>query len=279
MESEAVVVEPSSALKYVGDPLTLQAPGTLTSNVVHPGELLRMAMTTGRDLAFIDRLMDLQERWEAQQARKAFNQAMAKFHEQRIKVTRSATVKQGPMNGTPYARLSDFVGAVAEPLAAAGLSISWRLVVQEKDWLEVACVVRHVQGHEEVTRMSGPPDQSGAKNAIQARASTVSYLEKYTLKMALGLAEQDDDDDGQGGAGDDQGGSQGAQPRTPEPPPPPPAEKPGMPADQFERNFAEWKALIEGGRDPQRIIAKVETKYALTKEQKDKITAVKGDAK
>lgn len=278
MQSEAVAVEQPP---FVGQEQPIQAPQIISSSVVHPGELLRMAMSTGRDLAFIDRLMDLQERWEAQQARKAFNIAMAKFHEQRVKVTRSAVVKQGPMNGTPYAKLSDFVGAVAEPLAAAGLSISWRLVVQEKDWLEVACVVRHVQGHEEVTRMSGPPDQSGAKNAIQARASTVSYLEKYTLKMALGLAEQDDDDDGQGGAGGDQGGAQGSNRRDPEPPPPPPppAEKPAMPAEQFDRNFVEWKSLIEGGREPERIIAKVETKYTLTKEQKDKIAAVKGDSK
>lgn len=50
--------------------------------------------------------------------------------------------------------------------------------------------------------MGGPPDTGGAKNAIQARASTVSYLERYTFKAVAGVAEGGDDD-GQGGAGAD----------------------------------------------------------------------------
>ncbi len=33
--------------------------------------------------------------------------------------------------------------------------------------------------------MGGPPDAGGAKNALQARASTKSYLERYTLKANL----------------------------------------------------------------------------------------------
>ena len=44
--------------------------------------------------------------------------------------------------------------------------------------------------------MGGPPDVGGAKNPIQARASTVSYLQRYTLKAITGLSEQEDDDDG-----------------------------------------------------------------------------------
>ncbi len=44
--------------------------------------------------------------------------------------------------------------------------------------------------------MGGPPDAGGAKNAIQARASTKTYLERYTLKAITGLSEQNDDTDG-----------------------------------------------------------------------------------
>jgi hypothetical protein len=47
--------------------------------------------------------------------------------------------------------------------------------------------------------MGGPPDAGGAKNAIQARASTISYLERYTLKAICGVAEGGEDDDGNGG--------------------------------------------------------------------------------
>ena len=58
--------------------------------------------------------------------------------------------------------------------------------------------VTHIKGHSEDTTLSGPPDDSGRKNNIQQIASTVSYLERYTLFALLGLASQDMDDDGQG---------------------------------------------------------------------------------
>lgn len=239
---------------------------------VHPGELLRMAMTSGRDLTVIDRLMDLQDRFEANQARKAFNAAMAKFRESCVKVTRSGKVGQGPLSGTRYAKLSDFVSAVSEPLADAGLSVSWRLLQDAKDWIEVACIVRHVLGHEEQISMGGPPDTGGAKNAIQARASTVSYLEKYTLKMALGLAEQDDDDDGHGGADGD------ANRRTGGKPPADPPEKPAYPEADFAANFPKWEETIKSGkRTHGQIITMIETRGKLTDEQKNKIREVKAN--
>ena len=45
--------------------------------------------------------------------------------------------------------------------------------------------------------MGGPPDSGGAKSAIQARASSKSYLERYTLLGITGLASSDGDKDGQ----------------------------------------------------------------------------------
>jgi hypothetical protein len=68
--------------------------------------------------------------------------------------------------------------------------------MDEKDWMQVTCYLRHVNGHEESVSMGGPPDAGGAKNAIQARASTKTYLERYTLKAITGLSEQNDDTDG-----------------------------------------------------------------------------------
>ena len=49
-----------------------------------------------------------------------------------------------------------------------------------------------------VITMAAGPDGSGGKNAIQAIGSTVSYLERYTLLAATGLATEDQDDDGRG---------------------------------------------------------------------------------
>ena len=47
--------------------------------------------------------------------------------------------------------------------------------------------------------MTAPADTSGSKNAIQARGSTVTYLQRYTLLGALGLVTGDEDTDGRNG--------------------------------------------------------------------------------
>jgi hypothetical protein len=44
--------------------------------------------------------------------------------------------------------------------------------------------------------MSAPADKSGGKNDIQAMASTVTYLRRYTLTGALGITTGNDDNDG-----------------------------------------------------------------------------------
>ena len=51
-----------------------------------------------------------------------------------------------------------------------------------------------------MTKMTAPSDTSGQKNSIQAIASTVTYLQRYTLLAATGITTMDmPDDDGKGG--------------------------------------------------------------------------------
>ena len=65
----------------------------------------------------------------------------------------------------------------------------------------MTCVLSHKSGHYEETTLSGPPDASGSKNAIQAIGSTLTYLQRYSLVQALGLAAGDDDDGKAAGLG------------------------------------------------------------------------------
>lgn len=244
-----------------------QAPPRAIMQPSMAAELLRIVVEQNQPMEKIEKMLDLQDRWERRQAEKAFNASLAKFREQHIKVFRSAQVKQGPMAGTTYARLSDFVGSSASALSSVGLSAAWKIVKQEKDWIDVACVIRHCDGHQEETVMGGPVDTSGAKNPIQARASTVTYLEKYTLKMALGLAEQDDDDDGNGGPENAPGQTRGAPPAAA-----PKVEKPAYPDSSLDKNHDVWfSAIQEGKKTPDEIISMVESRYTLTDAQRKTI--------
>ncbi|MNL48938.1 ERF superfamily protein [compost metagenome] len=46
--------------------------------------------------------------------------------------------------------------------------------------------------------MQAMPDNSGKKNAIQQVASTITYLQRYTLLAATGVATKGQDDDARG---------------------------------------------------------------------------------
>lgn len=166
---------------------------------VTPMEMLDRALASGRDLETVEKLMGLQERWEANQARKAFNEAFAAFKAEAVAVVRNRLVTDGPLKNRRYAELVAFVEAATPALSKHGLSASWDITKDEKDWLEVTCTIEHVLGGKKQVSLGGPPDTGGAKNALQARISTVTYLERATFKAATGLAEQGDDDDGRGG--------------------------------------------------------------------------------
>lgn len=164
--------------------------------VTTPGDLLRIAVESGADLDRLERLMALQARWEASEALKAYNSAFAAFKDEAVRIVRDKLISAGPLNGKRYASLSSVIEAITPALSKHGLSAAWKMTKDEPGWIEVTCTLKHVGGHFETVSMGGPPDAGGAKNAIQARASTVSYLERYTLKAICGVSESDDDDDG-----------------------------------------------------------------------------------
>lgn len=171
-----------------------------------PAGLMLAARQQGIPLEQIEKMMDLQERWEKNEAEKAFNKAFAAFRGEDLQVLKDKGRTNGPLQGQKYATLHAFVQATKGALSKHGLGVRWSVTRDEPDWIEVTCILKHEKGHFETVSMGGPPDNGPARNALQARHSTVSYLERYTLKAICGLAEQDDDDDGSGGA--PAGGSQ-----------------------------------------------------------------------
>lgn len=166
----------------------------------NPMSMLAVAVRQGWEPERLKQLMDLNDRYQADVARQAFNEAFAAFKAEAVTVIRNRRVDAGPLAGKRYAELFSVVNAVTPALSKHGLSASWKITKDDKDWIEVTCTIKHAKGHSESVAMGGPPDDGGAKSKIQARASTVSYLERYTLKAVCGVAEEGDDTNG-GGSG------------------------------------------------------------------------------
>lgn len=175
-------------------PIAVQQTGTIAAQ--SPMGMMLAAMNQGASLEQVEKMMDLQDRWERKEAEKAYNAAFAAFKAEAVRIIKGRKVTDGPLRGKEYAELHDVVDAVTPALSRHGLSTAWKLTKDEPQWLEVTCTLKHTSGHSESVSMGGPPDAGGAKNALQARASTKSYLERYTLKAICGVAEGGDDTDG-----------------------------------------------------------------------------------
>lgn len=169
---------------------------------VTPMDLISRAVEQGASIEMVQQLWALKKEMDAYEARKAFAEAFSAFKAEAVKVVRNREVADGPLRGKKYAELYSVIDAVTPALSRHGLSASWAITRDERDWIEVTCTIEHVLGHTRTVSQGGPPDAGGAKNAIQARVSTVTYLERHTLKAACGIAESGDDDDGRSaGAG------------------------------------------------------------------------------
>ena len=173
---------------------------TTLNTAVTPSQLLTLAIESKADPDRLDKLMDLQIKWEATQAKKAYLSAMAIFRSKCPAMEKTKQVDYTSSKGRTlyyYTGLSEAVEALKGLMSECGLSHSWR-TTQDERGISVRCVVTHVEGHSEETSLTAPPDNTGNKNGIQAIASTVSYLERYTLFALLGLASQDMDNDANG---------------------------------------------------------------------------------
>lgn len=153
--------------------------------------IIQAASTNGEvDADKLLKLIEAGERCDATIARKKYVVAMAQFQATAPKIIKDA---QGHNSG--YAKLSTVIAIVAPKLSECGLSYSW-VTEQDDKSIKVACKITHIGGHSEETYLSAAADISGSKNAIQGLGSTVTYLKRYTLEAALGLAEEEQDDDG-----------------------------------------------------------------------------------
>ena len=180
-----------------------------------PAAMMLAAMERGATLEQVEKMMDLQERWERREAEKAFNAALSSFRSEAIEVIkRKAVGYQGKTGwvGYKHAELSDLVDAVAPALSRHSLSHRWN-VQQAGNQITVTCILTHSLGHSEMVCMTAGPDTSGNKNPIQAIQSAITAMQRHTLKAITGVAEKGDDDDANGAGGKPgQGDQEQAQP-------------------------------------------------------------------
>ncbi len=174
-----------------------EVPATLQGGTGTPAAMIHLALSQGQDLDKLEKLLELQIRYEENEAKKAYHEAMAKFKETPPEIEKDRHVKYLKVDYR-HASLANVTKKINMALGEHGLSATWQ-TGQDNGNVTVTCIITHKLGHSESTSLTAAPDDSGSKNAIQAIGSTVSYLQRYTILALTGLATSDMDDDGKSG--------------------------------------------------------------------------------
>lgn len=182
----------------------IEAQGPVSSLPVVQSEtaaVLSMIERVARDPSVdMDKMMALMK-WRKDtiddQKRAAFDEAMAAAKAEIPVISKNRQVDFTSAKGRThykYEDLAEIARVVSPILAKHGLSYRYRVTSNVNEPVTVTCIVSHRAGHFEEVTLLGGRDESGNKNSIQAVASTLTYLQRMTLKAALGLAASEDDD-------------------------------------------------------------------------------------
>jgi hypothetical protein len=165
-------------------------------NQLSPIEMAQSFLKSGGDIANLEKMLALQEKYDAMQAKKAFIKAMAKFKETPIIIGKD---KENKQYNSKYSSIGIIVNSCLPRMGLCGLSHKWEFDSQaDHKFLTGKCIVTHCEGHSDSVSMTAPIDVSGAKNPIQQIKSTRTYIkiETFTSLMGLTSSETDLDDDG-----------------------------------------------------------------------------------
>lgn len=243
-----------------------------------PADLIRYAMESNADLEKLEKLFELQTRWEEREAKKAFVADMAEFKRLPLSISKDNHVEFRTDKGiTAYdhATIGNVVGVIVPALAEFGFSHRWVIERGEGGLIRVRCIITHRLGHSEETVLEAGLDQTGGKNNIQAMISTKTYLERHSLLAATGLATMDTPDgydeeaekakEAAALAAKESNGKK-SEPKAPEP----------WPADKFAATLAGKNAgkVKDGTATAASLIDWMRAKHPLTAEQEAEIKAL-----
>jgi len=175
------------------DPKSVKIAPVQERQNLHP--LAKMILDKG-DLTpdTLERILDLQERYEASQSRKSFEIARARLTEDLPRlIAKNKKVDfagKGHRTSYTYADLPQIMRSVIPSLTTHGFFVSW---ANSRDGCDevVTCVLSHRDGHSVENTRQAPPDTKGAKSQVQGAQSTVTYLQRQTLLSILGLVTSD----------------------------------------------------------------------------------------
>lgn len=156
-------------------------------------DTIKAAVAAGAGAEVVRELIAADERRQAMEARRAFDAAIRAVRKQLRPIIKSHAVAAGNKS-YKHEDLLDISEHVDPLLDDHGLHYRYGTEPAPAGHVSVALILTHEGGHSEVVPLTAPADASGGKSAAQAVGSTVTYLQRYALRLALGIRVVRDDD-------------------------------------------------------------------------------------
>lgn len=168
------------------------------SDPLSPPEMISAAIKQGMNMVDLKQLFDMQERWETQQAAKAFSAALCGFQSEMPTIfkRRTATVKtsSGGEYQYKFESFDDVMREAAPVLAKWGIVVTFNTEqLENPPRLKILVRIR-VGSFFEDKSFSCPVPTDVKVSEPQKFGQALSYAKRYALKAALNIVSTDTED-------------------------------------------------------------------------------------
>lgn len=166
------------------------------AGVINPEVLIAQAIAKKVPVDTMERLLAMRRELRAEQAKEAFDSAMADFQAEcpQIQKTKEVKTKAGK-TAYKYAPIEAIVEQVKKLLKNNGFSYSVKTETKETG-VKSTCVVKHIAGHSEEFSFEVPlGNKTEIMSASQVVAAALTFAKRYAFCNAFGIMTADEDTD------------------------------------------------------------------------------------
>jgi hypothetical protein len=166
-----------------------------------PENMIMTALSQGMSVDVIEKLVNLKERLQKDEAEKAFRAAMSNFQAECPVIPKKKKVMNSDGNTVryKYAPLDDIIKVAQKYIGQNGLSYDIETLTvnnETEKGIQVKLKIFHVMGHSKETSFFTPIDPKAFMNEPQKWASAQTFAKRYAFCNGFGILTGDADDDG-----------------------------------------------------------------------------------
>lgn len=166
---------------------------TENSTAMSPETFISQAIAANVPVETMERLLAMRDKIKAEQAKEAFNYALAGFQGECPTIEKKKEAKDGSKVLYTYAPLDSIVTQVRSLLQKYGLSYAIKTDTVDGN-VQATCFVRHKLGHEESSTATMPlATKTGIMSNAQQVAATMTFAKRYAFCNAFGIMTGDED--------------------------------------------------------------------------------------